>query len=162
MADIAKKKEPRPDVLPAREPLGFEPYRVLRDLLRWDPFAPFANQDMHLQPSFDLAENDASYVLKMDVPGVREADLNVSLHGSRLIVSGKREGAKEEKGGAFHRTERWSGAFSRTITLPEDAKADAIEANLVDGVLTITLPKAGETTTKRIAIKGSTDKSAQG
>lgn len=103
--------------------------------------------------SVDVAETDNAIEAKVDLPGVAPKDIDISLNGNVLTVSGQRKDEREEKGKTFHRVERSSGRFSRAFTLPCQVEEDEVAAVYRDGVLTITLPKNEVARTRRIAVK---------
>lgn len=107
---------------------------------------------MAFYPSFEVKETEKAYVFKADVPGVKEGDLEVTVTGNRLTVSGKRESEKEEKTDTYYTCERSYGSFSRSFTLPEGTDVGAVTADLKDGVLTVALPKRPEVQPKKIPI----------
>ena len=90
----------------------------------------------------DLSETDKSVVAKLDVPGMDEKDIDVTIRSGALVVTGQREQSSEEKAGNYHRMERPFGSFRRVVPLPCDVAVERIEARLNKGVLTIDLPKA--------------------
>jgi HSP20 family protein len=104
-------------------------------------------------PQVDLSETDKDVEVRMDVPGFKADQLDVQLHGDELTVVGKQEERKEEKDKTFHVVERQSGSFSRSVSLPCSVDANAINAEFVDGVLTVRLPKSADAATKKIQIK---------
>ena len=134
----------------------WDPFRVMRDVLRWDPFreleAAAAGDYGLFAPSFDVKENKEGYVFRADLPGVKEDDLEIALTGNRLTISGKREQEKREQGETYYATERSYGSFSRAFTLPDGTDADNVKAELKNGVLQVTVPKKPEVQTKRITI----------
>jgi len=137
---------------------GWDPWRVMEQMLRVDPFreiGSIATEDgtLSYMPSFEVIERKDGYTVSADVPGVGKEDLDVSLTGNRLTVSGKRRQDIQEKGERFFAFERAYGAFSRSFTLPSDADAESLEAELADGVLNITVPKRAELQPKKIALK---------
>jgi len=91
-------------------------------------------------------------VFKADLPGVKESDIEVSLVGNRLAISGKREGEKEEKAETYYAYERSYGSFTRTFTLPSDIDSAHIKAELKNGELTVVVPKAAAAVAKRIPV----------
>lgn len=132
---------------------------LFRDLMRWDPFREIepiipAIETPIFSPQFDVKETKDAYMFKADIPGIREQDVEVTLTGTRLTVSGKREQEKEEKGETYYACERSYGAFTRSFTLPEGADAEHVKAELKDGVLTIVLAKKPELQPKKIDVKG--------
>ena len=134
----------------------WDPFRVMRDVLRWDPFRELeaaAGGDYGLfAPSFDVKENKEGYVFRADLPGVRDEDLEISLTGNRLAISGKREAEKHEQGDTYYASERTYGSFSRSFTLPEQADAAHIKAEMKNGELTIVVPKTSAAVAKKVPI----------
>jgi HSP20 family protein len=131
----------------------------MRSLLAWDPFremAPFANfedRPLAFMPAFDVKETKDAYLFKADLPGIKDKDLEVTITGNRLTVSGKRDEEKETKEDWYYSYERSYGTFSRSFTLPEGAELDELHALLEQGVLTVTVPKKPEVQPKKIAVK---------
>lgn len=105
-------------------------------------------------PSTDLTEKENAFEIRMDVPGLEAKDINVQVHGNTVTISGERKEEKEEKGKTYHRIERRSGSFSRTLALPCEVNEDEVAAEYVQGVLTLTLPKCDTAKAKKIAVKG--------
>lgn len=133
----------------------WEPSRMMREFFGWDPFremAPFAAVPTGFAPSFEIKETKDGYLFKADVPGVKDGDLEVTTSGNRLTVSGKREAEKQEQTDTFYTYERTYGDFTRSFTLPEDAECGATNADLKDGVLTISVKKKPEMQPKKIPI----------
>ena len=111
--------------------------------------------ELELPTDLDLSETDDALEVVLDVPGVKESDIKISLSDNRLSVKGERKSETEKKEKNFHRIERSYGAFERTVTLPCEVEADKVAAKLKDGVLTITLPKAaaGQESSRAIPIE---------
>jgi HSP20 family protein len=147
--------------------LARDPWRAMRAVLSWDPFAemaPFGALDersLAVTPAFDVKETKDAYEFKADVPGIQDKDLEVTMTGNRLTVSGKREEEKEDKSERYYTYERSYGSFTRSFALPEGADTDKLRASLEKGVLSITVPKKMEVQAKKIAVKseGATTKS---
>jgi len=158
MSDIAirKQNENKPTAI-AERPV--DPWRAMRALLSWDPFremATFPTLDVGafaVTPAFDVKETKDAYEFKADVPGIQDKDLEVSMTGNRLTVSGKRETEKEERGDRFYTLERSYGSFTRSFSLPDGADTDKVRASLEKGVLSISVPKRPEVQAKKIAVK---------
>ncbi len=135
----------------------WEPLRTFRELMRWDPFAEMMpsilSEPAGFAPAFEVKETKEAFVFTADLPGVKEADLDVRLTQNRLSISGKRDSEKQEKGDTYYTYERSFGSFTRTFTLPEGVNSDAIKANLKDGVLTVELPKRPELQPKKVPVK---------
>ncbi len=106
-------------------------------------------------PAVDVYEDEHNLVLKLEIPGVNEDDLNVSLENNTLTVSGERKFEKEEKEENFHRIERRYGSFTRTFRLPNTVDAEKVEAGYDKGILKITLGKRAEAKPKQIKVDGA-------
>ena len=108
-----------------------------------------------LSPASDASANDDAYHITLELPGVTEDDIDVSVHEGVLTVKGEKTQEREEKGDTWFFSERQYGAFSRTFRLPADADGDRLEAHLKDGVLSLSVPKRTEATgeAKKVAIK---------
>lgn len=152
MANILRRKsEPAPL---ARRDTGWDPFEGLTDVMRFDPFRDFSFPRYdEFVPAFEVKETSKAYVFKADLPGIKEDDVEVSLTGNRLMVSGKREEEKKDENERYFTSERSYGSFSRTFTLPGDVAADQVVADLKDGVLSITIPKSPEAQSKKIPIQ---------
>src|SRR5436305_6317103 len=85
-------------------------------------------------PAMDLVETEDDFVLRADLPGLSEGDVNIELEDNVLTISGERKSEHEERKEGFYRVERASGSFSRSLTLPEGVNAEAIEAGFDRGV----------------------------
>ena len=109
-------------------------------------------------PPMDLVEEDERYVLRADLPGVKEDDVNIELENNVLTVSGERKHESTDKGKGFYRVERASGSFSRTLTLPEGVDAEAIAASFEDGVLELRIPKPEQRKPHRVRISAGGEK----
>ena len=103
-------------------------------------------------PPVDIYEDEQSLVLKLDVPGMNEEDLNVQLENNTLTISGERKFEKEEKEENFHRIERRYGAFARSFTLPDTVDTGKVEAGYENGILKIRLAKRAEAKPKQIKV----------
>lgn len=159
MSNIAIQRDSgNQPVVPSRYPgRDWDPFRAMRDLLRWEPFAELAPSfgafdGAVFSPAFEVKETKEGFVFRADVPGVKDSDLDVKLTQNRLSISGKRESEKTDKGDTFYATERSYGTFTRSFTLPEGVDGDKIRAELKEGVLTLLLPKKPESQPKKIAV----------
>jgi len=96
----------------------------------------------------NVSETDKEICVTAELPGLTEEDVDLEVFANRLIIKGKKESEteerKDEKGRQFHRVERMSGAFQRSLALPFEIDADAVKAEVKDGVLTVTVPKPAE------------------
>ena len=147
------RKAPAP-VVPG--PDFFAPIRDFMEPFRQLALAPFGDfRPLSFFPPFEIKENKEAFLFKADVPGVKESDLEISISGKQLTVTGKREEEKEERGDTYYSCERSYGSFTRSFTLPEGSDVRHIGADLKAGVLTIRVPKGTETKTKKVEIKGA-------
>jgi HSP20 family protein len=103
-------------------------------------------------PALDLFEDKDNLVAKVELPGMKKEDIEVSLHEGTLTVAGERKADDQFKDAEAHRLERFYGRFQRSVALPVPVNADAVKANYTDGVLTVILPKAEEAKPKQIAV----------
>jgi len=103
-------------------------------------------------PAMDLVEDGERYVLRADLPGVREQDVKVELEENVLTVSGERRSEHEQRGDGYQRVERASGSFSRSLVLPEGVDPQQIHARIENGVLEVSIPKPVERKPHRVAI----------
>lgn len=108
-------------------------------------------------PSSDAAATGDAYEVNVELPGVSEDDIDITVRENMLTVHGEKKTEREEKGKTYFFSERTYGAFQRSFRLPENSDTDKITADFKDGVLTIRIPKAGPApeTTRRIKIKGA-------
>jgi len=105
-------------------------------------------------PAVDIAENEKEYRFVFEVPGMEQKNLSISVENRTLTISGEKISEKREEEGNL-RLERWFGKFSRSFTLPETANAEKVDANLKNGVLTVTVPKREEATPRKVEVKVS-------
>jgi HSP20 family protein len=114
-------------------------------------------------PPMDLIETEDDFVLHADLPGLAEGDVNIELEDNILTISGERKSGHEEKKQGYYRVERASGAFSRSLTLPEGVDPEAIKASFDKGVLEVRIPKPEERKPRKVAISvGGGQKTIEG
>jgi HSP20 family protein len=118
----------------------------------------FSNGDTHRgmwSPRLDVRELDHAFVVEVDLPGMSLEDITVSLENNTVVIAGERKATwNSEESRPTHR-ELSYGAFQRALTLPTAVNVDQVEATYTNGVLTVTIPKAAEARTKRIAIQAA-------
>ena len=108
-------------------------------------------------PAVDIMEDNQHIVLKLEVPGIQQQDLNLHVENNTLTVKGERKFEATEKEENYHRIERRFGTFTRSFTLPQTVDLDAVQASYDAGVLTITLAKKAEAKPRQVKIEvGST------
>lgn len=106
----------------------------------------------HWIPAMDLVEKDGEYVLRADLPGLSDEDVHVDVEDNVLTISGERKAEHEERKEGYHRVERASGKFSRSLTLPEGIDPEAVTAHFDAGVLEVRVPKPAARTPHRVSI----------
>jgi len=132
--------------------LARDPFAFARELLDWDPF--FASrQPSAFAPAFEVKETPEAYVLRADMPGVEDKDLDVAVHNGVLTVSGSRQAEERKEGETYALYERQFGSFSRSFALPDLADAERVDAKLENGVLALTIAKRAEAKPRKISIK---------
>ncbi len=111
-----------------------------------DPLRQFgARVHDWLAPASDASSDKDVYRISMELPGVAEEDVTLTVKDGVVTVAGEKKSSREEKGDTWYFSERQYGAFSRSFRLPADADDSKAEAALRDGILTVTVPKAPET-----------------
>jgi len=103
-------------------------------------------------PAMDLVETGEHYVLRADLPGLAEEDVNIEVDERVLTVSGERKAEHAETKDGYRRVERAFGSFSRALTLPEGIDAEAVTASFDKGVLEVQIPKPAQRKPRRISI----------
>jgi len=103
-------------------------------------------------PAVDVKEDSDAYTVHMEVPGVPQDKLNITLQDNVLTIRGQKEQRQEHGEGQYRRVERSYGAFARSLTLPRNVDSGAVAANLHDGVLEVRLPKQEEARPRQISI----------
>lgn len=140
-------------------------------LTRWDPFREMVTMrravDRLMENSLgeqgewtkaewalalDVIEHENEFLVKASLPGVKPEDLDITFDKGILTLRGELRDESEKEQGQYHMRERRFGTFIRSVSLPTTVKADDINANYQDGVLTLHLPKAEEVKPRRIAI----------
>ncbi len=123
----------------------------LFDLPSMGNFARQAQLFSGWTPTLDFYQDDDNVVAVVEVPGMRKEDIDISLHDGMLTIAGERQSSLGE-GENAERTERFSGKFRRSVTLPTRVDAGKVSATYKDGILTVTLPKAEEAKPKKVEV----------
>jgi HSP20 family protein len=142
-------------------------------IVRWEPFRELSSLQTEMNrlfnaafdtpptdggaarrwaPAMDLLETDDHFVLRADLPGMTESDVNIELEDNVLTVSGERKAEHEDKREGFYRVERAFGSFSRSLTLPRGVDAEAVSASFDKGVLEVRIPKPEQRKPRKITI----------
>lgn len=103
-------------------------------------------------PAMDLVETTDDFVLRADLPGLKQDDVKIEIEDTVLTVSGERHAEHSDNQEGFYRLERASGSFSRSLTLPKGVDAEAVRASFTDGVLEVHIPKPAESKPRRVEI----------
>src|SRR5579875_1519189 len=111
-------------------------------------------------PAMDLVETGDHYVLRADLPGLSEKDVNIELESNVLTISGERKAERQEEQGGYRRFERSYGSFSRSLTLPKGIDPEAVEASFDRGVLEVRIPKPEQVKPRKVTISVGSGSSA--
>lgn len=106
-------------------------------------------------PALDMHEDKDNVVVKVELPGMKKEDIDLSLHDGSLSISGERRSEQKFESAEVYRAERFVGRFQRTVALPAPVAVDKVKAQYKDGVLTVTLPKTEEAKPKQIDVQVS-------
>lgn len=109
-------------------------------------------------PKIDIKETKDAIVVKAELPGIEEDKVDVEIMDNVMTISGEKAEEKVEEGEGYHYKESHSGAFQRSFSLPAEVKAEKAEAEMKNGVLTITVPKVEPKKAKKISIKAKSGK----
>jgi HSP20 family protein len=118
---------------------------------RWEEFESAGQW----APKVDVSETKDAVVVKAEIPGVEQKDINVSLQDQVLTIKGEKHQEKEEKAEKYHRVERSWGSFTRAFRMPAAVSGEKVSATFKDGTLTVTLPKAPEAKGTTIPVKSA-------
>jgi len=132
-------------------------------ITRWDPFRELLALNEQIgqlvgtdapgwTPPVDLYETEGAFVLTAEVPGLAREQIEINAEESRVVIRGERWTAQTTSCEQFHRVERGHGRFARSFVLPEPIDMEGVTADLRDGLLTVTLPKAGGRGARRISV----------
>ena len=113
----------------------------------WDPFSP------RRFPALNIWQGDDQVYVEAELPGLTEADIDLTVAGNELTIKGERSGLEPRDGTTVHRRERGAGTFSRVVHLPVEVDDDKVEALFRNGVLTVTLAKAEAAKSRHIPVK---------
>ena len=142
-------------------------------IVRWEPFRELSSLQSEMNrlfnaafdtspggnggnrrwaPAMDLLETEDHFVLRADLPGMTQDDVNIELEDNVLTVSGERKAEHEDKREGYYRVERAFGSFARSLTLPRGVDGDAVTASFDNGVLEVRIPKPEERKPRKITI----------
>jgi HSP20 family protein len=133
----------------ASRTIARDPFALARELFAWDPYARTASA---FAPTFDVKETAEAFVVRADLPGVDEKNIDVSVHNGVLAITGARQAEERKDGESFYLYERQFGSFRRSFVLPDTSDAERIEAKLVNGVLELSIGKRAEAKPRKIEL----------
>lgn len=113
--------------------------------------APFARGGW--VPALDVAVKDDAVIVEAELPGLKPEDIDISVQGNTLLITGEKRSEQEENRENYYHVERTWGSFRRSVALPTEVDVDRIEARHENGVLTIRMPKSERAKARRIQIK---------
>jgi len=108
--------------------------------------------DREVSPALDVVERENDFLVSVDLPGVDEKDLDITVANNVLTLKGEKKDSRESKEGKVYRKESWEGSFQRTVSLPAGISVDKISARMHDGVLEVTVPKTEEAKPRQITV----------
>ncbi len=108
-----------------------------------------------LPPAIDMIDRKDEVVLRADMPGLEQKDIEVTVEGGVLTIQGRRQEERESKEEDCYYSERWAGGFSRSVALPPGVDTEKIKATFKNGVLEVHIPKTQQSMGKRIEIKAA-------
>jgi HSP20 family protein len=157
---------------PGRGLMPWRPFRELEEMERrfedtfGRPFLPAVWRripmvEMGWAPAIEVYEKEDKFMVKAELPGMTEEDIDVSVVGDTLTIKGERKAESEVKEEDYYCCERSYGSFSRSIALPSSVDAKKIEASYEDGVLEVSLPKAPEVKAKKVAVSAKKKEKAK-
>jgi HSP20 family protein len=140
---------------------GITPWRPFRELEEWErrfddllgrPSWRVPVEERGWMPAVDVFEKEDKFVVKAELPGMKEEDIDVSVIGDTLSIKGEKKTETEIKDENYYRCERSYGSFYRSIPIPSNVDANKIEASFEDGILEVALPKSAKVKPKKIAV----------
>ena len=129
--------------------------RLFDSFLR-EPFADFSNGlTRGWAPAIDVAEDEKEVTIRAEVPGMQPSDLDITVQGDQLVISGEKKEHSEKKDKDFHHVETRYGTFRRSVQLPPNADSQKVTADYNHGILTIRVQKSPLAQPKKVEIKAS-------
>jgi HSP20 family protein len=144
-------------LLPVHKRGGGDLARLHRDMD--DLFSTFFGDwpifsEHRVWPAVDITEDENTITVKAEVPGCKAEDIDISVHGNTLTISGEKKIEEEKKEKGYYHLERSYGSFRRELSLPSNVDSNKVEASCKNGVLTVTLPKSEKEKAVKVKIKG--------
>lgn len=129
--------------------------REMEDMFGRLPAWPWGERERGWAPAVDMVDRKDEIVLRADLPGLDQKDIQVNVDNGALTIRGNRQGEREAKEEDYYCCERWAGSFSRTMTLPPGIDPDKINATFKNGVLEVHVPKSPQAAAKTIEIRAA-------
>jgi HSP20 family protein len=126
--------------------------RLFEEFFNDFPFGSTPETRENWVPSVDILEKDGNLVLKAELPGLTEKQIDLKLEGTTLTLKGERKLENEDKKSNYHRIESFYGSFTRSFRLPETVDLEKINAEYKNGVLTVTIPQKPEVRPREIPV----------
>jgi HSP20 family protein len=127
--------------------------RLFEDFFNDFPFTGYASeQKENWIPAVDILEKDGNLILRAELPGLSEKQIDLKLEGNTLTLKGERKMDKEDKKNNYHRVESFYGSFTRSFSLPETVDLGKISADYKNGILTVTIPQKPEVKPREIPV----------
>jgi HSP20 family protein len=121
----------------------------------FDDYTPRRLRQASGFPAMNAWENQDGLIITAELPGVNPDDIDISVVGETLTLSGSRKSEEQDEGARYHRRERGFGEFTRSVQLPFQVKVDDVDATFNNGILQVQLPRAEEDKPKKIAVKSA-------
>lgn len=138
--------QPEPNPMPS-------PYRLFEDFFNnWAMRSASTQRQENWKPPVDVLERDNNLIIRAEIPGVDERDIELKLDGRTLTVKGERKAETEGSGCTYHRIESFYGTFSRSFDLPDSVDTEKISAACRNGVISVTIPQKPEVRSRTIKI----------
>jgi len=132
------------------------------DLVRFDPFSLLSEMDRFFErgvaatptwaPRIDAFDRETELVIRVEIPGVKPEDVDITMEDRTLTISGKRQFEETTEPTGYHRREIFTGEFKRTLVLPEGLNAEEITAKAEDGMLSVILPRRPEVLPRKVKV----------
>lgn len=151
----SRSKEPALTRAPSMEAFHGEFERLFQRFFRDDPFGDWPGGEPAglLNPALDVVENDQGVTVRVELPGLKPADIDLQVAGDVLVISGEKRQQSEESQESWYRSERRFGQFRRAVRLPAPVEGDEVRAEFADGVLTVHLPRSAASRPRRIEVR---------
>ena len=128
------------------------PTRLFEEFFNDFPSSSVPEKGENWIPSVDILEKDGNLILRAELPGMTEKQIELKLEGNTLTLRGERKMENEDKKSNYHRVESFYGSFTRSFRLPDSVNSDKINAEYKNGVLTVTIPQKPEVRSREIPV----------